>query len=751
MGGRAMKSNYNEGRFDEILIKGKKGDFVFLHSAHNDETTSTNRFSRGAGVKENDLVANNESYNRWLDMYVEAIKARGMTPVLVTGMPRISNGRVSTSDLKPNGFNPDSPGNMRNKAAGDSKVALVELFAGAKNYIEKLDPKEVNYIYNNFEAGETPAANSANGTNGDGTHYREGASKMWCRIMLQSIYDQSVASTNTYSDKVIMQELVSYMPQPIKTAAQTGDWSEVFPEMASDVSAVDVKPGAVKQTEANYYYRNNIEKAIQLGALHKDSNNLFKPTQTITVGDFARGIEKVFNLPENTLSNYSKTYAELQAGGVEIASADTNTNSENTKNSSENSEIDLAENQVSVTVQQNTGGTITIYNNSKFDTAITDVPANVTENAVIGDTAYYTFTAPSEVVKKSDDNGKLDKGITENAFEVRNNGTKQAKYKAKADGILTAYLMFVDHKKITCENKSDKTKATKYINNTTVAGTTQANQYAAVTFEVKAGKEYEIYTEGGTGRLFGSKYESSDYPQSTTTLAADIGDEIRVVAKASDGYLNKAILIDNDVKSTAMEYKFEVTGNTVVSATYEKEPLFVENTAVASDAALTREVMGAILYDAYLAKYGKKDDGTWNKVTYMNQNGNVPQPGDKDYDPNIKYEGTPYSPLCGWAALKDINTIDNTLYGKVKESYNLGLMRSEQGIARSSIACGDLLEPKAKVTRAKAAKILVFAYILTQEPNGENQTIYGKNQVNHGAEIAEITAPNENAPSAVYK
>ena len=51
MGGRAMKSNYNEGRFDQILISGKEGDFVFIHSAHNDETVSTNRFSRGSGVE----------------------------------------------------------------------------------------------------------------------------------------------------------------------------------------------------------------------------------------------------------------------------------------------------------------------------------------------------------------------------------------------------------------------------------------------------------------------------------------------------------------------------------------------------------------------------------------------------------------------------------------------------------------------------------------------------------------------------
>ena len=122
-----------------------------------------------------------------------------MTPVLVTAMPRTGSGKYSESSTEPNGFNPDSPANMRAKAASDPEVGLVELYEGAKAYIDSLDAKEVMYIYNNVEAGELPANNAANGANGDGTHYREGASKQWNRIMLQNIYDQSVAASDTYT------------------------------------------------------------------------------------------------------------------------------------------------------------------------------------------------------------------------------------------------------------------------------------------------------------------------------------------------------------------------------------------------------------------------------------------------------------------------------------------------------------------------------------------------------------------------
>ncbi len=313
MGGRAMKNNYTEGRTNDVLVNGKKGDYVFIHSAHNDEQTgSEKRFVRGTnyGTPEQ----NNALYNEWLDMYAEMIKARGMIPVFVTAMPRVngSTGKYSENTNKPNGFNPDSPALMRQKAASDSGIGLIELYAGAKQYLDSIDPMEVCAIYNNTEAGETPASNCANGAKGDGTHFKEAASKQWNRIMLKSIYDQSVSETDTYADKAIMSALASYMTSDVQSAASSGDWSAVFPEMAADVSAVGIIPNAHKQTADNFYYRNNIEKVLQLGLMSKDENNMFRPTEAITVGEFARAMEKAFALPENSLSGYTKTKAELE-------------------------------------------------------------------------------------------------------------------------------------------------------------------------------------------------------------------------------------------------------------------------------------------------------------------------------------------------------------------------------------------------------------------------------------------------------
>lgn len=731
MGGRCMRNNYTEGRTNDALVNGKAGDFVFIHSAHNDETSANSRFDRG--LQYGTLDENNALYDKWLDMYVNAIKARGMIPVLVSPMPR-GSGKPSEKTDQPNGFNPDSPGRMRAKAASDPEVGYVELYKGAKEYVAKLGSTEGQYIYNNTEAGETPAENSANGAGGDGTHYKEAAAKQWCRIMLQSMYDQSVAATDTYTDKAIMQELVSYMPASVTEAAASGNWSAVFPEMASDVSAVGVVPGAAKQSEANYYYRNNIEKVLQLGALHKDSKNLFKPGQTVTVGDFARGMETVFGLEKNSLTSYNKTYAEIIDSGVMSAAAEPFA-SDNVV-LSEPSVNAAADGQYTITVQQPEQGVVTIYNESAKASATADIPAGVKASQVIADNKYFKLTAPAQITQENKSVGDAfsdNKEISTNCILFRNSKPEAiVTYEAKADGIMTVYASAASNKPIECVGSSNTQSGN-------VSGPGKVN------FNVTAGETYKLWTRGGTGYIFGVKYESTDFPQSTESLTVNANDQVKIAAKPNENYINKSIIVNGKSVAEGGSYMLKVTGDATVTADFRHEPALVSETIIASDAALTREAMGAILYDAYLAAYGKNDDGSWNKVPYMNQNGSIPSPDDPNYDPNIKYEGSPYIPLVGWGALEDIDKIDTRLYQKVKEAYNLGLMRSEKGAKRGSITSGSEIEPKTEVTRAKAAKELMFCYILTQPLKGESQLIPGG--INHAAETADIAVPNTNAPS----
>lgn len=446
MGGRSFKSSHDEGRFNEVLYTAKEGDYLLIHSAHNDESTGPNagpeaRFGRGS---------NSTTYPKWLDMYCAALEERGVTPVLVTPMPRTNRG-VSGS-----GFNPDSPSFMRAKAASDSKVELVELYNNSKAYLKEIGTEETIYIYLSLEAGESPGkTNGGSYANGhpdskiDGTHYKEAAAKIWSKIIAEQIYDQGVTKVASASEK--MKELSNYLNDTVKTACSSNDWSSVFPEWAKDVTEAKING----YPEKNAYYRNQIEKMLEMGIMFKDPNGLFNPETSINTNDFISALCSIWNLETDSFSSY--------------------------------------------------------------------------------------FTS----------------------------------------------------------------------------------------------------------------------------------------------------------------------------------------------LALNRETMSSIIYDAYELKFGKADDGSWNKPKYMTDyNGKNLSPDDPNYDPNLIGKSSQYYPIVVWDNLTDTPTISKEHVGKFYEVYNLGLMRSEKGLARDKMMNGTQLEPKVQVTRAKAAKELYFLFGLVQNIKTENQemtvpTVYG--------------------------
>jgi hypothetical protein len=59
-----------------------------------------------------------------------------------------------------------------------------------------------------------------------------------------------------------------------------------------------------------------------------------------------------------------------------------------------------------------------------------------------------------------------------------------------------------------------------------------------------------------------------------------------------------------------------------------------------------------------------------------------------------------------------------------RDAYELGLIRSEKDIVRGRMVNGRELEPKAAVTRAKAAKALHFMWVLAQPGKLEDHTLH---------------------------
>lgn len=735
MGGRSMKANYQEGRFDDILMTAKPGDYVLIHSAHNDESTGNSagpeaRFGRGS---------NTATYTNWLhEIYIPSMKVMGLNPVLVTGMPRTNNGVVKS------GFNPDSVSIMKAAAEADSSVKCIDLFSAASDYIKAIGAEETKYIYQSLEAGETAGkTNSGSYANGhpdnkiDGTHFKEAYSKQLSRMIAQSIFDQQ--------EDAVMGGLADLLSDNVKQACEDGNWVEhVFPEMANDVSTIGNVPEGASSQGTNAYYRNQIEKVLQLGAMAKDENGNFNPNAEMTVGQFAKSLTELWDLDENVLSDYMTNDVPPVQTTEPVPTVDPSpiqavkavaVYDENGRLKSITSEDIVIQNPNDIEIEPVDGAVVYIWNNlqdmeplcppiksQQTVSLSTDISlmADGNNEYVVGNnlTEGETLAADTTLIESEDvtvvtcgDDAPV-KNQTGGAF-VSSLGT-DLRLDGDYDGTVTpkagCMALLVTPKaagRIYIDVKINNNKSLRLADSEGIideySNTSGASAFPTVEFDLEAGKTYCVYAKGGTSVFYGCRY----------------------VSKANLPTPEPSPTIDPNATP---------------------EPAVVDKTPIAADAALTREAMAAVIYDAYLAKFGKAQDGTWNKPVYMTAyNGSNLSPDDPNYDPNLTGQSSQYYPLVGWGALKDTDQFNNQLYGKAKEVYNLGLMRSEKGIERGKMVCGDEMEPKTVVTRAKAAKELYFLYNLIQDKDTENQTIPGENMA--FTKVEQLVTPNPDLPS----
>lgn len=85
VGGRDTVEFVNEGRFDSILSEGQRGDFVLISFGHNDQ---------GSSIPV-------DTYKENLISYSQAIRKKGMNPIFITPITRISTVASETDTLTP--------------------------------------------------------------------------------------------------------------------------------------------------------------------------------------------------------------------------------------------------------------------------------------------------------------------------------------------------------------------------------------------------------------------------------------------------------------------------------------------------------------------------------------------------------------------------------------------------------------------------------------------------------------------------
>lgn len=287
MGGRSLANMYREGRFNEVLLRLKPGDFLLLQSGHNDESTGElngleARYGRGNS---------RETYIDWLThFYIPAIKSRGINPIFVTPMTRVNMDKTEGKTIVFDGFanskspNKDFPSYMKEVAA-IYNIPVIDLYEESMKYLKSIGSLATKAIFLSVEAGETPSkTNSGSFANGnpsgncDGTHFKEALSKQWARIVAEGLVKLNL-------------EPSKYLKEVVKEGIRTNDWSGVYPEIPKDT-----------ETGKGSYYRNQIEALIKRGILSKDEKGNFNPYDDMNEGNFIKALYSMWELPISGLS-----------------------------------------------------------------------------------------------------------------------------------------------------------------------------------------------------------------------------------------------------------------------------------------------------------------------------------------------------------------------------------------------------------------------------------------------------------------
>lgn len=275
MGGRSLKNSYWEGRLNDLLLSAHPGDYLLLQSGHNDEREDElSRFGRG------NTEASYEAYLR--EVYLPAIRSRGVIPVFVTPVSRV-NGQAKAGDVFANSFKNRKFPDIMKWVAKEEGVTLLDLNARSVRFYNEIGAEATIALFMSLEAGETPGktndgsfANGHPGNKIDATHFKEALARHLARMVAEELAEAAARGDAT------AEAIAAYMKPEVKAALAAGDWAPLFPQMAADTTVGQ---------EA--YYRNQIEKLLQLGVLQKDVDNCFRPFAPIYAGEFAAALGRI--------------------------------------------------------------------------------------------------------------------------------------------------------------------------------------------------------------------------------------------------------------------------------------------------------------------------------------------------------------------------------------------------------------------------------------------------------------------------
>ena len=284
--GRSSKSFINEGRWDAVLSKIQKGDYVFIQFGHNDEKDDPNRHTDPG-----------TTFDANLKKFVEDTRAKGGIPVLFNSIVRRNFGKadgnavanaIKQDDIR-NGIDPKAPKDSIEEGetlidthgaylispknvAKELNVTFIDLNSLTHKLVEGMGPQKSKELYLWVESKTVPAL--PNGRE-DNTHLNvHGASviaEMAVKAVAEAIpelqqyvrhYDLVVAKDGS-GDFFTVQEAINAVPDYRKNARTTilikeGSYKEkvIIPASKNAVSLIG--QGEVKITYDDYASKPNI-------------------------------------------------------------------------------------------------------------------------------------------------------------------------------------------------------------------------------------------------------------------------------------------------------------------------------------------------------------------------------------------------------------------------------------------------------------------------------------------------------------
>jgi lysophospholipase L1-like esterase len=168
--GETLNSFWGEKRLEKILSLMKKGDYLFIEFAHNDQKL------KGPGI------GAFTSYKDMIRKFIVAVREKGGIPFLVTSMNRRnfdSSGQIRNTLG-------DYPEAMRQMAA-EEKLAMIDMNEVSKVLYEAWGPTLSKKAFVHYPANSFPGQTSALS---DDTHYNTFGAYELAKCIVQSLKDQ---------------------------------------------------------------------------------------------------------------------------------------------------------------------------------------------------------------------------------------------------------------------------------------------------------------------------------------------------------------------------------------------------------------------------------------------------------------------------------------------------------------------------------------------------------------------------------